>query len=145
MGARFGGLVIDSLVVGAVSIVLILIFGLTHRTHDITCNTNGRCLETTRYTLSAGGYFVSLLVGMAYSALLIGTQGRSLGHRATGIRVVDPMTDRPIGPLRAGWRWLVMIVTGLVFTLGYWSPFFDDYRRRGWHDKASKSIVYSVR
>jgi uncharacterized RDD family membrane protein YckC len=144
MGARFGGLVIDVLVVGAISGILCAVFGLTHRSHDLSCGANG-CVDRTTYTLSAGGYLVSLLIGIAYSALLIGIQGRSLGHRAAGIRVADPVTDRPIGPLRAGWRWLVMVVTGLVFTLGYWSPFFDDYRRRGWHDKASKAIVYSVR
>ena len=34
-----------------------------------------------------------------------------------------------------------MSITGAICTLGYWSPFFDKERRRGWHDKASNAMA----
>ena len=42
---------------------------------------------------------------------------------------------------RGALRWLVMSITGAICTLGYWSPFFDKERRRGWHDKASNAMA----
>ena len=130
MGARFGGLVIDSLIVGVVAGILGAVLGANP----------GRA--------GFGNPLVDLLglvIGVAYSAVLVGRTTQTLGHRAVGIRVVDVSSGAAIGPGRAALRWFVMVVTGYIFTLGYWSPFFDRERRRGWHDKASNSMAVRAR
>jgi uncharacterized RDD family membrane protein YckC len=144
MGARFGGLVVDSIVIAVPSVILGAIFGAfdTHR----SCNSiTGTC--TNEFSVSTSLWFdlLTLVIGIAYAALLIGLQGQTLGHRAAGIKVVDVNTGGLIGPARAGLRWLVMSLTGAICTLGYWSPFFDSQRRQGWHDKAASSVVIPAR
>ena len=58
-----------------------------------------------------------------------------------GIRVVD-VRDRigePIGYGRAALRWLVSIVSALVFLLGYLWMLWDS-KKQTWHDKAAGSV-----
>jgi uncharacterized RDD family membrane protein YckC len=139
MGARLGGLLLDSVIL-LVPMVLIGIALGAFKTKD-TCDAFGSCTHS--YNFTAGWLFdlVGLVLGIGYSALLVGLQGRTIGHRAAGLRVVDVHTGALIGPGRAALRWLVLSVTGAICTLGYWSPFFDSTRRQGWHDKAANAVV----
>ena len=141
MGARFGGLLIDFLVL-AVPIVLIgLATGAFDRSDSKTCDASGTCTTNFNFGSSLLLDFIALVVGVAYSAYFVGMKTQTLGHRAVGIRVVDANTGGPIGAGRGALRWLVMAVTGAICTIGYWSPFFDSQRRQGWHDKASNAIA----
>ena len=140
MGARFGGLVVDAIVLAVPFLIIAAYAGAFHRT--TTCDVvRGTCTRGIDVVSTLGLDFVGLLVGVAYSALLVGLQGQTVGHRVAGIRVVDATTGGVIGPGRAALRWLVMGVTGAFCTLGYWSPFFDSARRQGWHDKSVNSVV----
>jgi uncharacterized RDD family membrane protein YckC len=144
MGARFGGLVLDAVIL-AVPLVIIGAFTGAFSSKR-TCNALGTCTHS--YNFSAGWVLdiVGLVLGVLYSALLVGLQGQTIGHRAAGIRVVDLNTGAVIGPGRAALRWFVMGLTGAVCTLGYWSPFFDGSgRRQGWHDKSANSVVIPSR
>ena len=139
MGARLGGLVLDAVILGIPLLVIAAVAG-AFKTKQ-SCDAFGSC--TTSFDASSA-WIVDLLglaLGLAYSALLVGLQGQTIGHRAAGIRVVDVNTGGLIGPGRAAGRWFVLSVTGAICTLGYWSPFFDSTRRQGWHDKAVSSVV----
>jgi uncharacterized RDD family membrane protein YckC len=143
MGSRFAGLVIDMLIVAAVSGLISWPSGAVERRHVVTCSSDGFCRESWSINFGWKVWLISLAVGALYSAVFVGRQGRTLGHRAGGIRIVDSDSGRTIGALRAGFRWVVLGFTGVFFTLGFWSPVFND-RRRGWHDLATKSIAISV-
>jgi hypothetical protein len=143
MGARFGGLVVDSVLVGIPTLVAGAFTGAFQSTNS--CDAYGDCTSGGAFHLNAVATVVGLVVGVLYSALLVGLRGQTLGHRVAGIKVVDANTGLFIGPGRAGLRWFVMIVTGAIFTLGYWSPFFDSQRRQGWHDKSSGSVAIPAR
>ncbi|HZC51602.1 MAG TPA: RDD family protein [Mycobacterium sp.] len=139
MGARFGGLVLDTVIL-AVPVAIIGAFtGGYHSRHS--CDAFGNCTRSYDFGTTWELDVIALLLGIVYSALLVGLQGQTVGHRAAGIRVVDLNTGRLIGPGRAALRWLVLSITGALCTLGYWSPFFDSTRRQGWHDKATNSVV----
>ena len=144
MGARFGGLVLDSILVGVIAFLISLPFGSGfHKTQ--TCNFNGDC--TTEYHYGSGWLvdILALVIGIAYSAYFVGVRTQTLGHKAAGIRVVNVDTGQPIGAGMGALRWFVMVITGAICTLGYWSPFFDSERRRGWHDKSSNAIAITAR
>jgi uncharacterized RDD family membrane protein YckC len=138
MGARLGGLVIDTLILAVPGVIIGLLVGAFHSTE--TCDATG-C--STNVNIGGSLLFDAfmLLIGLAYAAYFVGMKGQTPGHRAVGVRVVDVATGGLIGPGRAMLRWFVLGITGALCTLGYWSPFFDRMRRQGWHDKASNSVV----
>jgi uncharacterized RDD family membrane protein YckC len=143
MGARFGGLLLDALIL---SVPIGIIGALTGAFHTSSnCDPGETCAKSLQFTGAWGLDLIGLVLGIAYSAFFVGTQGQTPGHRAAKIRVVDVNTGALIGPGRAALRWLVMGVTGAICTLGYWSPFFDSQRRQGWHDKAASSVVIPAR
>jgi uncharacterized RDD family membrane protein YckC len=138
MGARLGGLVVDAIVTGVPVGIIGAAGGAFHRNQS--CDAFGNNCTTEIHPIW-WLYILGAVVGLAYAAYFVGVTTRTIGHRAAGIRVVDLNTGGPIGPGRAILRWFVLTATGLVCTLGYWSPFFDSQRRQGWHDKASNSVV----
>jgi uncharacterized RDD family membrane protein YckC len=144
MGARFGALIIDTIVVSVIAFLLGLALGGYHFHTSKTCDAAGVCTTQFRTGAGAGTNLLSALVGLLYFTLLVGLASQTLGHRIAGVRVVNVGTGAPIGIARGFVRWLVMTVTGLLLTLGYWSPFFDR-NRRGWHDKASGAIAITAR
>lgn len=120
MGARFGGLVIDWIVVLVPSVLISLFTGGVTTGHSITCSTySGLCTQTTTYQPSWTFQLLFLLFGLVYFSYFVGVRGRTLGHRTVGIRVVDLTTNSPIGVPRVALRWIILLVTGAVCTLGF--------------------------
>ena len=117
---RFLGLIIDSIVLGIVDTILRVVLG------------NG------------AGAGLGFLVSIAYFTILIGNaRGQTLGQMALGIRVIDFNTGGPIGYGRAFLRWLVSIVSAIVFLLGYLWMLWDK-EKQCWHDKAANDVVVPV-
>jgi uncharacterized RDD family membrane protein YckC len=143
MGARFGGLVLDTLVLAVPTLLLAIPLGAFRR--HTSCDEFGTCTRSLHVGTNLLVDLMALAIGIAYSAYFVGMRTQTLGQRAAGIRVVDAQTGAPVGPGRGALRWLVMSITGAICTLGYWSPFFDSYRRQGWHDKAASSVVIPAR
>jgi uncharacterized RDD family membrane protein YckC len=139
MGARFGGLVIDSILIAVPTVIIAGFTGAYHRSSN--CDAFGNCTSGVQFNPSWPVDLIALVLGIGYSAVFGGLYGQTLGHRIGGIRVVDLDTGAVIGPARAALRWFILILTGAICTLGYWSPFFDSQRRQGWHDKASNSVA----
>jgi uncharacterized RDD family membrane protein YckC len=90
-----------------------------------------------------------LAVGLLF-AVLQGSTGRTPGKSLTGLRLVDTVTERPIGARRAVLRGLVLGLAAVPFGFGLaalaWTSLADRSRlRRGWHDRLVSSIVVDVR
>jgi len=146
MGARFGALVLDTIIVGVPNVAIALAFGgFSKDTKTTTCDLSNTCTVTHTYSVGWAAIGIGLVLGFLYYGYLAGVRTQTVGHMAAGIRVVDVNTGNAIGFGRGLLRFLVLEVTGAVCTLGYWSPFFDPIRRQGWHDKAASSVVIPAR
>src|SRR6266576_4323750 len=66
-----------------------------------------------------GGGGLGLLITIAYFTYFHGSTGQTPGDAALSIRIVDKDTGEPVGYGRAFIRWLVSIVSAIVFLLGY--------------------------
>ncbi len=116
-GRRFLALLIDSVVVGVVGTILVLLVG------------------------DVAGQGVNILIGAGYFIGLEGSpSGQTVGKRALGIRVVDLGTGDPVGYGRAVIRYVGRIVSGFVFALGYLWMLWDD-QKQTWHDKMATTVV----
>ena len=115
---RFGGALIDGIVVGIVDTVLRLLLG-------------------------GAGAALGILVSFAYYTYFHGTTGQTPGDAALGIKVLDIETREVIGYQRAFVRCLVSIVSGLVLVIGYLWMLWDP-RKQTWHDKAAGSLPIRV-
>jgi len=93
----------------------------------------------------AGSIGLGLLTDIAYFTYFHGSTGQTPGDMALSIKVVDLRdgTGRPIGYGRAFIRWLVSIVSALVFLLGYLWMLWDK-EKQCWHDKAANDVVVPV-
>ncbi len=82
--------------------------------------------------------------GPCTSRFMIGSErGQTVGQMAMGIRVIDFNGGGPIGYGRAFIRWLVSIVSTIVFFLGYFWMLWDK-EKQCWHDKAANDVVVPV-
>ena len=117
---RFAGLIIDGIIVGVADGILRAILGY------------------------GAGVSLGFVVSIAYFTILIGnSRGQTVGQMALGIRVIDFNTGGPIGYGRAFLRWLVAIVSTIVFFLGYLWMLWDK-EKQCWHDKAANDVVVPV-
>ena len=115
---RFAAAFIDAVLIGIVSFILKAILGNT-------------------------GSVLTLLIGIAYYTYFHGSTGQTPGDAALSIRVVDKDGGGSIGYGRAFVRWLVSIISGAVFLLGYLWMLWDG-EKQCWHDKAANDVVIPV-
>ena len=83
------------------------------------------------------GFFGSIAY---YIVLEGGPRGATFGKSMCGIKIVDINTGGPIGYGNATIRYLVRIISGFVFYLGYLWMLWDP-QKQCWHDKAAKCVV----
>lgn len=112
---RFVAALVDGIVIGVVSGILRAILGST-------------------------GEGLGFLIGAVYFTYFHGSTGQTPGDAALSIRVIDLQGGGPIGYSRAFIRWLVSIVSAIVFLLGYLWMLWDP-EKQTWHDKAAGSVV----
>ena len=115
---RFGGWLIDSIIIAAVSGMLAIAGGST-------------------------ASFLGLAIGIGYYVGL-NANGGTLGKRAVGLRLESEKTGEDIGYGAALVRYVVAIASALVFFLGYFWVIWDD-KNQTWHDKAAGSVVVRPR
>jgi uncharacterized RDD family membrane protein YckC len=120
---RFGALLLDGLIVGVPSVILIVIAA------QISTG-----LAVLFYVL----YFVAYIAYPIYYEG--GPTGATPGKKICGIRVIDMQTGGSIGYGRAFIRWIMKIVSGIPFYLGYLWMLWDK-EKQCWHDKVANDVV----
>jgi len=79
------------------------------------------------------------LVSIAYSIVLIGWKGQTVGMMALRIKVV-PTVGGEMTYGRAALRWVGSILSGVACLLGYlWIAWDAD--KQAWHDKIASTYV----
>jgi uncharacterized RDD family membrane protein YckC len=131
-GIRFIGALIDSFLLGLVNQVIV---GITDGFGEVEGDFLGM-----RWT----GFLISLAVGIAYTAFFLGSpSGQTVGMRVMSIRAIDAETGGRVDYGRCVTRYVIGIVSGLAFALGFLWALWDP-RRQTWHDKAAGTIVVPV-
>jgi uncharacterized RDD family membrane protein YckC len=97
---RFGGYVLDSIIVGVPSFVLGLLIGLTQRNNTIP-GFVGTHLDV---AAQAAIVITSLLITLGYPYLLLRHNGQTVGMMAVGVRAVDRTSGVALSSAQAGRR-----------------------------------------
>ncbi len=116
---RFGALIIDGILLGIISLIL-------------------------QAALKGAGSALSLVVGLAYFTLFVGSaRGQTPGMSVQGIRVISFDGSGSIGYGRAFIRWIGGYLSAIVFFLGFFWMLWDD-EKQCWHDKLASDVVVPV-
>ncbi len=117
---RFGGSVIDAIILGVISAILqVAVKG-------------------------AGGSGLSVLAGLLYFTLFVGgARGQTPGMSALGIRVISFDGTGTIGYGRALIRWIGGYLSAIVIFLGFLWMLWDK-EKQCWHDKLASDVVVPV-
>jgi uncharacterized RDD family membrane protein YckC len=117
---RFGGALIDALIIGIVGGIFQVILG------------------------RGPGSAIGLAIGVGYYGYLEGSNsGQTIGKRALGIRVIDFNNGGPIGFGRAVIRYFGRWVSAIPCGLGYFWMLWDK-EKQCWHDKFATDVVVPV-
>jgi|SRR3954447_4162595 uncharacterized RDD family membrane protein YckC len=120
---RFGAYLLDVLIYGIPAAVVVVVAALIND------------------TLGVLAYFLVIVGSIAYFIYFEGgPEGATPGKRVCGIRIIDMNTGGPIGYGRAFIRWIMKIVSGAVFYLGYLWMLWDK-EKQCWHDKVANDVV----
>lgn len=115
LGTRFVAALIDSLLLGVVSIVLSVALGAN------------------------GGRGLGTLLSLAYFAYYEGTRGQTIGKQTMKIRVVKADgQEMTIGDGVV--RSIMRLISGVVCGLGFFWALWDS-ERQTWHDKVASTYV----
>jgi uncharacterized RDD family membrane protein YckC len=160
-GRRFGGFLIDILIVVVVATVaFFVVFGSTLSPwfNQISANANAGLAAPPLPALPAGELLTFAIVGAVFSvlyfAILVAAWGGTLGQRAVGLRVVcqeDATKNLPMGravlraiiwwgPALLFWSLALRDIASLVAFLALlwvaWDP-----RKQGLHDKLGRAVA----
>jgi len=138
-GRRVVAAIIDAVVVGLPTLLLLAAFGL----YDYS-ETNSDGLSSRRWSMSPGGALVTLGIGALYYGILIGLRGQTVGKMVMHIRVCDLTNGSTIGLGRGLARWAIQLPLALPCGIGtlldvLW-PLWDE-RKQAIHDKVARSVV----
>jgi uncharacterized RDD family membrane protein YckC len=118
---RFAAFIIDAILLGIVSGILLAIFD------------QGAVLQ-----------ILNTLISLAYFTYFEGGKsGQTVGKMALGIRVYDLRQGGPIGYGRGFIRWISRIVSTIPILLGYFWMLWDR-EKQTFHDKLAGSVVVPV-
>jgi uncharacterized RDD family membrane protein YckC len=144
--ARFGALLLDGLIVGAI-IAIPVILGIVLITNSVTTDSfDNTTTVTNSGTLAVGILIIVVgwILAALYEPLMTGRNGihngQTLGRQAAGIRI----TNLQGGPISKGQAWgrylFKAFISGSIFYLGYLWMLWDA-NKQGWHDKVANTLV----
>ncbi|WP_137814486.1 RDD family protein [Gandjariella thermophila] len=159
MGNRFLARLLDGLIVGVVAWLVsqlvggLFAVGIAAKADQIQ-RTGAPPTELLPQIF--GAIFMSIIAALvvtaAYEVTMIALTGATVGKLAAGVKVVSESTGQVPGWGSAFARWGTMSGPSIVPCLGWIvtfiveiSPFFDEQRRQGWHDRAAHTVVISTR
>jgi uncharacterized RDD family membrane protein YckC len=144
---RFIAVVIDGIIVGVPLFILFLVIeGPAFKSYTDCISSAGATGSYAScgsiYSYGSIQYFnlVTLVVQLAYFAVMWSSFGGTLGQRMLGLHVVDAATGGKIGIGRAIGRYIGYLISAFVLLIGLiWAAF--DPRKQGWHDKMAGTFV----
>ena len=118
---RFGGFVVDSVILGAVG--QLLVFAIS---------------------LFAVAWLISVLLGIVYHVYFIASpSGQTPGMRLCRTRAINVDPGQPIDVRAAFVRYIVSLISGMVCFIGYLWMLWDP-ERQTWHDIGPRGLVVPV-
>jgi len=120
---RVGAIVLDGLIVGIPMNIVVL---------AVAASENAAAL--------IAAYLLVLVGTIAYSVLMIGAKGQTLGKMATGVKVVRDGSPAPIGYGLATGRFFSTYLSAIPCYLGMLWPLWDD-KNQTFHDKICSTVV----
>jgi uncharacterized RDD family membrane protein YckC len=103
---RFGGYVIDGIIVAVPSFVIGVLIGLTQRHNTIPGFTGYRISAAAQAAI----VITTLLITLGYPYLLLRHKGQTVGMMAVGVRAVDRVSGAPLSSGQAARRVLAFFV-----------------------------------
>jgi uncharacterized RDD family membrane protein YckC len=97
---RFGGYVIDAIIIGVPSFVVGVLIGLTQRNNTIEGFTGYRIDAAAQAAI----VITTLLITLGYPYLLLRYKGQTVGMMAVGVRAVDRVSGATLSHGQAGRR-----------------------------------------
>jgi len=151
-GARLGAYILDAILVGIVTSVLLMIImiPLFSSLWGIAITSDGEIsgVDTGAMAASVGllilGGLVISVFGLLYFPFFWTRGGATPGMKVAGIRVVNDRDGSPIGWGTALLRLVGWWVSAAVFYIGF-AWILVDSRRRGWHDLIAGTCVIASR
>lgn len=142
-GTRLGAYIIDALVVGVPSAIIVFIAFAAAPTEIVVCNDGfGLCEQPTGagWGIIGIAYIAVVVAYFAYYIVLEGGTGQTIGKKAVNIKRVDAATGQPIGTGRAVGCVFGRMISGIPCYLGYFWMLWDADQQT-WHDKMTTSKV----
>lgn len=144
-GRRLGGWLIDWLIVGVVSGVVIALSGAYNHTSTTTTYANGSTSHFASFNINWEGVLIQAAIALAYGMVLCGSRrGQTVGMMAVGVRAVDLLSGESIGYARALWRaffeYLMAVLLFIPWIIDMLFPLWDPMRQC-LHDKVSRTLV----
>lgn len=141
---RFFAYMVDMAIIAILGAILVVVIGLAVMSSDSEEGSTGEYASL--------GVAELFLIGLLLGGLFLGPiyfiagngYGGTPGKRLLGLRVRGEKSEDDIGLARGAIRYLIFIIGGIPFYLGWLSLAWDE-RRQAWHDKAAGSIVIRVR
>lgn len=134
IGARFGALIVDAI------IILASLFALGLALSAFAPSEGTTDQSTPMGTALAAGWF---LLVMAYHPVFWYVFGGTPGQKALGIRIAQASNGEALGLSGVIVRYLIFALVTVAFPLGLISAYFtsEDPFKRAWHDQVARSIV----
>jgi len=144
-GLRLGGWLIDWLIVGVVSGVVIAVSGAYSHTSTTATYADGSASHYASFNLNWEGLSIHVAIALLYGMLLCGSRrGQTVGMMAVGVRAVDIGNGESIGYVRAVWRaffeYLMAVLLFIPWIIDMLFPLWDPMRQC-LHDKFSRTLV----
>ncbi len=125
-GARFLASLIDGLLLGVVSVLIVIPFALQGK------NSNSSLIQG-----------LSLLINLGYFVYFQGRTGQTLGKKVMGIKVVDVNGNKPSYFTFFLRELIGKAISSLIFGIGYLMILWDK-QKQGLHDKIATTYVVKV-
>lgn len=105
----------------------------------VTCTTPTAATEAIGSGLALAG-----IVGFLVLYCSMASRKGSIGHQATGIRIVDARTGDRVSAWRVFGRRLASYLSSVACYLGFLWPLWNQ-RKQTWHDMIAKTVVVKTR
>lgn len=146
-GTRLGAWLIDWVITGVISAIVLVPIHAIHRTNAIVFN-GAQSTHMVRFSVTPQGILLSALIVIIYGTAFIGSaRGQTIGMMAVGAKAVDAASAGTIGHARAlgraAFEYVLIFLLIIPWVVDMLFPLWDQ-RRQTLHDKITNTVVIKV-